>query len=384
MLDDAVRQLVRHHVVGRGVAGAEDHLVAAPERVVQRALAGRAEVRRRAQLAAVAEVAADQRGEVDAQGAGEPGCGGAGEVVGLVGVGDAGRRPALDPVVVAAGTGSCGCGRRRRRPGRVRRPRPAAARPARCGRRPARGRGRPGGQPSAPGPARPGEARAWRGGRAASGRAASGSAGSARRDRSASPCCAAVARRAVRAAVEAATSYVVEMAGPRGLAGCRQQPAAAVEHHHQLTAEDRQPAAGLLEPHDVTVGDAAHPRGAQVARGHAEHPADAVEVAAGSGDRRGPGCRAGAGPGRREQPDPAAVVPDQPDRLVLRGAVRRRGGLGRRRGTEQRAERADRQRRRPAAGRDGWCGAARESPGGRNDDRPARTVTGRVLTGSRA
>ena len=91
VLGDAVGQLVRDHVVGRGVARAVDHLVAGPEGVVQRAGAGRAVVGGGAQLAAVAEVRADQRGEVDAERAGVPGGGGAAEVVGLVGVGDAGR-----------------------------------------------------------------------------------------------------------------------------------------------------------------------------------------------------------------------------------------------------------------------------------------------------
>ena len=178
VLGDAVGQLVRDHVVGRGVARAVDHLVAGPERVVQRAGARRAVVGGGAQLAAVAEVGADQRGEVDAERAGVPVRGGAAEVVGLVGVGDAGRRTALDPVVQPRlGTGRSRSAGRRRRRGPARRPRPAAAPPDRTGRRRGPGRRRRAGSASAPAPARPHEAPVSRTARPATGPAASGSAG---------------------------------------------------------------------------------------------------------------------------------------------------------------------------------------------------------------
>ena len=166
---------------------------------------------------------------------------------------------------------------------------------------------------------------------------------SVRSDRGATPWCVAVARRAVRAAVEAATSYAVDVAGPAVSPETDSSPPRPSSTITSCPPRTGSPWRVCWKRTTSRPATLLHARGPQVARGHAEHPADAVEMAPRRGDRRGRGGGPGACPGGGEQPDPAAVVPDQPDGLAVRRAVPRRGGLGRRGGTEQRADRADRQ-----------------------------------------
>jgi hypothetical protein len=129
----------------------------------------------------------------------------------------------------------------------------------------------------------------------------------------------------------------------RGLAGHRQQPALAVEDRDQLTTEDRQPVAGLLEAHDVAPGRPGDRHRPEVAGSDAEGGADPVQVASGRclGRQTGlltrcPGAVGG------EQADPAGTVADQPhSRIAGHGRRTSRGGPGRGAGRRRREHGGD-------------------------------------------